>query len=67
MPSTIPLNLPISVCLTGCDSMEILNQALNVARNFTPLSQAEVSTLLSKTETAAQNGEFEHYKFATYA
>ena len=60
------MNLPVSTCLTGCDSMQILNQALTVSRNFMPLSQEEVATLLAKTEGAAQNGQYEHYKFATY-
>jgi uncharacterized protein len=58
------LNLPTSVVITGCDSMAILQQALRVARSFKPLSEAEVSALLGKTATAAQNGEFELYKTA---
>jgi predicted aldo/keto reductase-like oxidoreductase len=58
------LNLPTSVVITGCDSMAILQQALRVARNFKPLSEAEVSALLAKTATAAQKGEFELYKTA---
>jgi uncharacterized protein len=60
------MNLPVSVCITGCDSMEILKQGLDAARNFKPLTEAEVSAMLSKTEAAATKGEFERYKFATY-
>jgi hypothetical protein len=60
------MSLPVSVTITGCDSMEILNQALGVARDFHPLAQAQVEKLLTRTETAAAKGEFEHYKFATY-
>jgi predicted aldo/keto reductase-like oxidoreductase len=56
------MNLPISVGITGCDSMEILNQALDVARNFQPLTEAEVSGILAKTELAAANGQYELYK-----
>jgi aryl-alcohol dehydrogenase-like predicted oxidoreductase len=56
------LNLPTSVVVTGCDSMEILEQALQVGRAFRPLSQAAVQTLLSKTRTAAARGEFELFK-----
>jgi predicted aldo/keto reductase-like oxidoreductase len=61
------MNLPVSVCLTGCDSMEILNQALNAARSFAPMSEAQVAALLSKTEAAAANGQYETYKFAKYS
>ena len=56
------MNLPVSVCVTGCDSMEILQQALDVAKNFKPLSKEEVAAILAKTEAAAAKGEFERYK-----
>jgi predicted aldo/keto reductase-like oxidoreductase len=56
------LNLPTSVVITGCDSMQILQQALETARNFKPLSQSEVAAMLGKTAQAAQNGHFEEYK-----
>ena len=36
------LNLPTSVVITGIDSMEILDQACDVARTFRPMSDAEV-------------------------
>ncbi len=58
------LNLPTSVVITGCDSLQILQQALKVARSFRPLSQTEVAALLAKTEKAAQRGEYERYKTA---
>ncbi|MFL5577247.1 MAG: aldo/keto reductase [Gemmatimonadaceae bacterium] len=56
------LNLPTSVVITGCDSMEILNQALDAARTFRPMSDAEVEALLAKTKGAASKGEFELFK-----
>jgi aryl-alcohol dehydrogenase-like predicted oxidoreductase len=56
------LNLPTSVVITGCDSMEILDQAVEVARDFKPLSQAQVNAILAKTKSAAANGEFELFK-----
>ena len=56
------LNLPTSVVITGCDSMPVLNQALQIARGFQPLSSGEVKNLLSKTAQAAQDGKFELYK-----
>jgi aryl-alcohol dehydrogenase-like predicted oxidoreductase len=56
------LNLPTSVVITGCDSMEILKQAFEAARTFRPLSASEVSALLAKTAKAAARGEFEPFK-----
>ena len=56
------MNLPTSVVITGCDSMKILNQALDAARSFKPMSKVEVAALLAKTSSAAGKGEFEEYK-----
>jgi aryl-alcohol dehydrogenase-like predicted oxidoreductase len=56
------LNLPTSVVITGVDSMEILDQACEAARTFRPLSDPELTALLSKTATAAARGEFEPFK-----
>jgi len=56
------MNLPTSVVITGCESMEDLEQALNAARTFKPLTKEQVSALLSKTQKAAARGEFELFK-----
>jgi predicted aldo/keto reductase-like oxidoreductase len=56
------LNLPTSVVITGCDSMEILEQALDAARRFRPMGDADVKALLAKTKDAASRGEFELFK-----
>ena len=56
------MNLPTSVVITGCDSLNILQQALDAARSFQPISSVEVSALLAKTAPAAKEGEFERYK-----
>ena len=56
------LNLPTSVVITGVDSMEILDQACEAARTFRPLSDPELTALLSKTAQAAARGEFEPFK-----
>ena len=56
------MSLPTSVVITGCDSLPILQQALGVARSFKPMSAAEVTALLAKTERAAGSGQFELYK-----
>lgn len=56
------MNLPVSVVITGIDSLRILDQALTAARTFRPLSAPEVAALLAKTGTAAAGGKFELYK-----
>ena len=58
------MNLPTSVVITGCDSIDILHQALEAARSFKPMGSSEVAKLLAKTDTAAKNGEFERYKIS---
>ena len=54
--------MPTSVVITGCDSMAILEQALDVARSFRPMTPAQVEALLAKTRGAAAHGEFEPFK-----
>jgi uncharacterized protein len=56
------MNLPTSIVITGCDSMEILQQALAAARSFKPMSKNDVASLLAKTSSAAANGQYEQYK-----
>jgi predicted aldo/keto reductase-like oxidoreductase len=56
------MNLPTSVVITGCDSLPILQQALQAARSFKPLDSSEVTSLLAKTAKAAEAGQFELYK-----
>jgi predicted aldo/keto reductase-like oxidoreductase len=56
------MSLPTSVVITGCESLLNLRQALDVARNFKPLTTAESAALLAKTEQAAREGQFEGYK-----
>lgn len=56
------LNLPTSVVINGCDSMERLDQAFEAARTFKPLTEAELAALVAKTKTAALTGRFEPFK-----
>jgi aryl-alcohol dehydrogenase-like predicted oxidoreductase len=56
------MNLPTSVVITGCESMENLEQALEAARTFKPMSDEQVQTLLARTAKAASRGEFELFK-----
>jgi aryl-alcohol dehydrogenase-like predicted oxidoreductase len=56
------MNLPTSVVITGCETMENLEQALKAAKTFRPMAEPEVAALLAKTDVAARNGEYELYK-----
>ncbi len=59
------LNLPTSVVITGMESVDRVNQALEAVRTFKPMTQAEVAKLAAKTKDAAANGEFELFKTST--
>jgi predicted aldo/keto reductase-like oxidoreductase len=59
------LNLPTSVVINGCDSMERLDQAFEAARTFKPMTQTQLATLLAKTRQAAMTGQFELFKTST--
>ncbi len=59
------MNLPTSVVITGCDSLQILDQALEAARTFRPLGETEVASLLAKTAVAGATGMNEPFKNTT--
>jgi aryl-alcohol dehydrogenase-like predicted oxidoreductase len=56
------MDLPVHVVITGCDSLPTLEQALEAARSFRPLTPAQRSALLEKTASAAAKGKYELYK-----
>jgi predicted aldo/keto reductase-like oxidoreductase len=56
------LNLPTSVVITGIDSLEVLDQAFEAARTFSPMTDAELHALLARTAHAASHGDFELFK-----
>jgi aryl-alcohol dehydrogenase-like predicted oxidoreductase len=56
------LNLPTSVVITGIDSVETLEQALEAVRGFRGLDEEQVGELLGRTAPAARAGEFEPFK-----
>jgi predicted aldo/keto reductase-like oxidoreductase len=56
------MNLPTSVVITGCESVKDVEQAVEAAHTFRPMSREAVATLLAKTAIAAEHGEFEPFK-----
>jgi predicted aldo/keto reductase-like oxidoreductase len=59
------LNLPTSVVINGCDSMERLDQAFEAARLFKPLTNERLAALVAKTKQAALTGRYEPFKTTT--
>jgi aryl-alcohol dehydrogenase-like predicted oxidoreductase len=56
------LSLPTSVVITGCETLDNVQQALKAGDSFTPMSEAERSDLLQRTAAHAAQGRFERYK-----
>jgi aryl-alcohol dehydrogenase-like predicted oxidoreductase len=56
------LTQPVSVVITGIDTPQILDQAIEAARTFKPMTDAQVASLLARTATAANEGKFELFK-----
>ena len=59
------MSQPTDVVITGCESLERVQQALDTARNFKPMNKQEIATLLDRTSAAAAEGKFELYKTST--
>ena len=56
------MSVPVTVTITGCESMANLEQALGVARNFKPMDAQQKLAVLRKTAPVADAGKFEAYK-----
>jgi len=56
------LSQPIASLVTGMTSMEDLEQAVAVARDFQPLDESETAALLKQAKPLAGDGRFERFK-----
>jgi aryl-alcohol dehydrogenase-like predicted oxidoreductase len=56
------LSLPTTVVINGCETMERLEQALEAARTFKPLSGTQMAALRTKTREVAMTGRLEKFK-----
>ena len=52
------LSLPISTAIIGCDSVEQVEECVELARSFTPLNQAQMTALEAKVEPVAKQALF---------
>jgi aryl-alcohol dehydrogenase-like predicted oxidoreductase len=59
------LNAHRNVVITGCESLDLLNQAMQAVKTFMPLTDAQVAAILAKTAPVAQSGQYELYKTST--
>ena len=59
------LSLPTSVVITGIDDLKILDQAIDMARHFTPLGADERAEILARTRDVALTGTYEMFKTTT--
>jgi aryl-alcohol dehydrogenase-like predicted oxidoreductase len=59
------MSLPVAVTISGIDSIEVLRQNLRVARNFQPLSSAQMQALRDRCKDHAADGHLELFKTTT--
>jgi aryl-alcohol dehydrogenase-like predicted oxidoreductase len=59
------LTLPTSVVITGCETIERLDQAFQAAETFHPLSNEQVTQILAKTKPFADAGKCEPFKITS--
>jgi uncharacterized protein len=58
------MSLPVTTTITGIDSLEVLHQNLQIAQNFTPMTEAEMNTLRERCKPDAADGRYELYKLS---
>ena len=56
------MSLPVATTISGVEKMEILEQNLKIAQNFTPLSPEAMQKLRDRAKPYAGDGQFEMYK-----
>jgi len=59
------MSVPVTMTITGCESMANLEQALSVARDFKPMDEQQKIAILNKTAPVGNAGQFEDYKSST--
>jgi hypothetical protein len=59
------MSLPVATTISGIDSIGVLEQNLEIAGGFVPLSEAEMKALRDRTRVAAGDGRYELFKMTT--
>jgi len=59
------MSLPgVTTTITGIDSLDVLHQNLQIAQNFTPMTESEMSALRDRCKPDAADGRYEVYKLS---
>ncbi|MGE5707606.1 MAG: aldo/keto reductase, partial [Bacteroidota bacterium] len=58
------LSLPVSVLISGIDSLEVLQENLAVVRDFKPMDEEEKASIRLRSAPFARDGRYEEYKTA---
>jgi aryl-alcohol dehydrogenase-like predicted oxidoreductase len=56
------MSLPAATTISGIDSLYVLEQNLEIARNFQPMTVSEMDALRERCRTLAADGRFERFK-----
>ena len=56
------MSLPVATTISGMESVGVLEQNLEVARGFQPMSAAEMQELRDRVQQFAADGRFELFK-----
>jgi len=56
------MSLPVATTISGVEEMHILEQNLQIAQNFTPMTPEEMQALRERCRKYAGDGKFELYK-----
>ena len=56
------MSLPVACTISGAEDLQILEQNLEIAQNFEPMTPAEMQALRDRCRPYAADGRFELYK-----
>lgn len=60
------MSQPVAVVITGCDHMNILDQAIQAVRSYRPMTPRQQDALLALSAAAAAGGKTELYKVSQH-
>jgi hypothetical protein len=56
------MSLPVATTISGIDLMEVLEQNLRIASDFTPMNEAGMRALRDRCKAVAADGRYELFK-----
>ena len=59
------MSLPVSVVLSGMDTIEMIRENIATAKAFQPMSEQEINVLLARVRNIAVDGRLERFKTTT--